>query len=200
MNRQCHTHARSSESGQLSHVAKDYMDAFFCIVEQMMNDMMRAALCGSISHNFIVQMIPHHEAAIGMSENILRYTTCMPVQTFAESVIGEQSESIAQMQSILQECSMQCNSEQDVRRYQCEADQVMNAMFEELSRMCASNRINADYLRAMMIHHRGGIALCECTLRYDLCPQLRTMLPEMIMSQRKDMQQMRRILRCAGCQ
>lgn len=28
----------------------------------------------SISHNFIVQMIPHHKAAIEMSQNLLQYT------------------------------------------------------------------------------------------------------------------------------
>ncbi len=50
--------------------------------------MSNAKLTNSISHNFIVQMIPHHEAAIEMSENILKYTSNDSLQNIASNKIG----------------------------------------------------------------------------------------------------------------
>ena len=50
---------------------KDYLTAFYKILNQMIHGMEQACLTDSISHNFIVQMIPHHKAAIRMSENLL---------------------------------------------------------------------------------------------------------------------------------
>ena len=64
----------------LSNVTKEYLDRFYCILDEMIKGMSCAELTDSISHNFIVQMIPHHKAAIDMSLSILKYTTCIPLQ------------------------------------------------------------------------------------------------------------------------
>lgn len=54
----------------------------------MIQGMTEAELTGSISDNFIVQMIPHHRAAIEMSGNILKYTTSIPLQEIALGIIS----------------------------------------------------------------------------------------------------------------
>lgn len=43
---------------ELSNVAKDYLSRFYDILDEMIAEMSGAELTGSISHNFIVQMIP----------------------------------------------------------------------------------------------------------------------------------------------
>ena len=78
---------------RLSNVAKAYLCRFYEILEQMIEDMTGAELTDSLSHNFIVQMIPHHMAAIEMSENLLQYTTCVPLQNIALNIIVEQTKS-----------------------------------------------------------------------------------------------------------
>lgn len=60
------------KSSRLSNVTKNYLSAFNCILDEMIQRMTEAEQSDSISHNFIVQMIPHHRAAIEMSENILK--------------------------------------------------------------------------------------------------------------------------------
>ena len=54
MDRQC----------RLSHVAKTYLDTFECILSEMIQEMTEVELTDSISDNFIIQMIPHHRAAV----------------------------------------------------------------------------------------------------------------------------------------
>ena len=65
---------------QFSTVTKNYLARFYDILCQMIQGMTNAKLTDSISYNFIVQMIPHHRAAIEMSRNILQYTTFVPLQ------------------------------------------------------------------------------------------------------------------------
>ncbi len=52
---------------RLSNVTENYLSEFYCILDRMIESITEAELTDSISHNFIVQMIPHHRAAIGMS-------------------------------------------------------------------------------------------------------------------------------------
>ncbi|MGN0171153.1 MAG: hypothetical protein ACI39E_00035 [Acutalibacteraceae bacterium] len=69
----------------LSDVTKDYLCSYQDILYTMIGEMTNAPLTDSISHNFIVQMIPHHEAAIDMARSLLRCTTCIPLQTIAKT-------------------------------------------------------------------------------------------------------------------
>lgn len=57
-------------------------------------EMTDAELGDSISNNFIIQMISHHRAAIKMSQNLLPYTTCVPLQEIASNIIESQNKSI----------------------------------------------------------------------------------------------------------
>lgn len=90
---------------------------FYSILDEMIAKMTKAQPTDSLSHTFIVQMIPHHQAAIDMSCNILPYATFLPLQTIARNIITEQTQSIEKMQQILDRCGAFVNSEQDVCLY-----------------------------------------------------------------------------------
>lgn len=79
---------------------KKYLKEYREILSRMIKEMSEAELNDSISHNFIIQMIPHHRAAIEMSENILRYTKNNELIEIAENIISEQTKSIENMQEI----------------------------------------------------------------------------------------------------
>ena len=86
---------RTCQDLRLSDVTKRYLIRFYDILDEMVDNMTCAELNDSVSHNFIVQMISHHQAAIQMSENILQYTTNLPLQTIAQNIIATQTQSIA---------------------------------------------------------------------------------------------------------
>lgn len=114
-----------NETCYLSNVTKEYLNTFYCILEKMIEGMTQAKLCDSISHNFIVQMIPHHKAAIEMSKNILRYTTDIPLQQIATQIIVEQTKSIENMEQILDCCKKCSNSGQDLNLYRRSVNKIM---------------------------------------------------------------------------
>lgn len=181
---------------QLSNVTKNYLSQFECILAKMEQGMTEAVLTDSISHNFIVQMIPHHQAAIDMSESILRYTTNIPLQNIALGIIEEQEKSIRNMESIKCECNMEDNCGEDLREYQYRMDRIIETMFSEMSSACADNNVSADFMREMIPHHMGAIRMSKLTLQYEICPELIPILKAIIRSQERGVMQMRRLLRC----
>ena len=90
-----------NQSCRLSENTKRYLERYYCILDEMIAGMTGAEQTESISYDFIMQMIPHHQAAIEMSKNLLCYTTNLPLQGIAENIIREQTESIGQMQAAL---------------------------------------------------------------------------------------------------
>lgn len=181
---------------KLSNVTKNYLCRFYEILEEMIERMTGADLTDSISHNFIVQMIPHHEAAIQMSHNLLQYTTFVPLQNIASHIILEQTKSIENMQNILHLCSRHTNTSQDLCLYQRCYEQITHTMFRQMQHACSDNDINANFMREMIPHHQGAIYMSENVLRYDICPQLVPILEAIITSQKKGVREMERLLRC----
>lgn len=184
---------------RFSDVTKDYLSAFYEILDEMICKMTGAELSDSISHNFIVQMIPHHEAAIRMSENILRYTTSLPLQDIAAGIITEQTKSIRNMRDILSNCEALENSRQDLCLYQRHTEQIMQTMFSGMKCAQAENRVDCNFMWEMIPHHRGAVEMSKNALRYDICPGLVPILQAIISSQEKGIRQMQRLLRCIGC-
>lgn len=181
---------------QLSNVTKDYLRTFYSILDEMIQKMTEAQLTDSISYNFIVQMIPHHRAAIEMSENILKYTTSLSIQNIASQIITEQTKSIADMEQIMYCCGQLNNSRQDVCLYQRRVNQIMRAMFYGMEHACSDNMINADFLREMLPHHRGAVELSQTTLQYEICEELIPVLNAIITSQCRGILQMQQLLQC----
>lgn len=184
---------------ELSNAAKDYLAQFHCILDEMIQGMTEVELTDSISHNFIVQMIPHHQAAIEMSRNILKYTTNIPLQNIASQIITEQTKSIENMREILCSCGELRNSRRDVLLYQRRVNQIMHTMFIGMEHARATNQINCDFMWEMIPHHKGAVAMSENALQYKICPGLHPILEAIITSQERGIAQMQQLLRRLDC-
>lgn len=185
-----------NQACELSRVTKEYLAVYYEILDEMIRGMTEAELNSSISHNFIVQMIPHHRAAIRMSENILRYTTNVDLQRIALGIVEEQTRSIANMQRILCRCTARINSQEEIGRYQWRVDQILRTMFAAMENARVTNDVTCDFMREMIPHHRGAIQMSEFTLQSGICPELYPILTAIIRSQRQGILQMEQLLAC----
>lgn len=186
MNKQC----------KLSDVTQRYLEQFYMILDGMVQGMTEAELTNSISHNFIVQMIPHHRAAIEMSENLLQYTTNVPLQNIAQNIVEEQTESIEDMCRILDECGCLENTDRALCLYQRKMNQIRQNMVSRMGNSVVTNSVDLDFICEMIPHHEGAIAMSEHTLRFDICPGLNPILEAIITSQERGVQQMKALLKC----
>ncbi len=188
-----------NRSCNFSHVTNDYLAAFDCILSEMTDKMTHADLSDSISHNFITQMIPHHQGAIEMARNILKYTTNIALQNLALQIITAQTKSISDMRGILCRCDAVHNCKEDLCCYQTRTGKIMHTMFHEMKHACSTNCVNCNFIREMIPHHCGAIAMSENTLRYCICPELIPILDSIIRLQRQEVQMMRCILQRMEC-
>lgn len=183
---------------KLTENAKAYLTRFYQILDEMIWEMSSAEGNHSISHNFIIQMIPHHRAAIEMSKNLLWYNPSAPLKKIARGIISEQTKGIADMKAILDRCSECVNSERDLALYQRRIENTMSTMFDQMGIAPDTNNIDVDFMREMIPHHEGAIRMSETALQYDVCPELVPILQGIISSQKKGVQEMETLLRQAG--
>lgn len=179
---------------ELSNVTKAYLDEYQKILNKMMQGMTYVTITCSISDNFIKQMIPHHMAAIKMSENVLKYTTNLDVQRIANEIIKEQTESIENMEAIQKRCCIVQNSEYEVYEYMCAFKEIAEIMFHEMCAAPISNSINVNYIIEMIVHHQGGVRMAQNVLRFCICQELIPILHCLIKMQCKQIEEMQKLL------
>lgn len=69
-------------------------------MDKMHKDMMMKS-SGNIDIDFLKGMIPHHQGAIDMSEELIKKTKDPELKAFAEKIIKDQKAEIKQMQDLL---------------------------------------------------------------------------------------------------
>ena len=69
-------------------------------MDKMHKDMMMKS-SGNIDIDFLKGMIPHHQGAIEMSEELIKKTKDPELKAFSEKIIKDQKAEIKQMQDIL---------------------------------------------------------------------------------------------------
>lgn len=183
----------------LSEDSKTYLCCFYQILDEMIQGMTTAGLNQSISHNFIVQMVPHHRAAIQMSNNILRFTENSAVRRIAQRIIEGQTQGISQMEEALSICNQLTNPQMDLRLYQRRMDLIYREMYAKMGCTPESNALAAIFMREMIPHHQGAIRMAENALKYDICTELVPILRSIITQQRQGVAQMRGLLNRMGC-
>ena len=175
---------------------REYLCRYREILDTMIREMTCAELNGSISHNFIAQMIPHHRAAIQMSESLLKVSDYGPLGRIAENIIQEQTQSIARMEASRRVCGEVQNTEQELCRYARRFHQITQRMFAQMASARADCNVNADFMREMIPHHQGAIRMAKNALQYPICPELVPILEDIITSQEKGVEEMEKLLQC----
>jgi len=183
----------------LGAAAQNYLELFYNILDEMIQGMTQAPLTASLSHNFIVQMIPHHEAAIEMSRNILNYTENETLRDIASHIVSEQTKSIEAMRQALPCCELRVNCPGELCRYQRSMDRIQRVMFSRMQNACATDRLNCDFMWEMIPHHQGAVEMSALTLRCNICPELIPILEAILLSQKRGIRQMQALLRELGC-
>lgn len=180
-------------------MTEDYLSRYQEILDNMICGMTHASLTDSISHNFIVQMIPHHLGAIGMSYNILRFSRWEPVREIAEGIISAQMASIGDMMAVLPCCSGWKNHPAQNRCYNRKQQEISRTMFAEMRQACADENLNADFMREMIPHHQGAVKMSQNAMRFPICRELLGILDEIIRSQCEGIRRMEELLENSDC-
>ena len=184
----------------LSDESKQYLCCYYQILDEMIQGITTAKLTQSISHNFIVQMIPHHQAAVRMCRNILEYSDDRAVRRLAQRIIAQQTQGIQTMEGLLPQCGQLPSPQMDLRLCQRRTELIFREMFSQMRATPEGNRLDAGFMQEMIPHHLGAVRMSQNTLRYEICTGLAPVLRSIIDTQCREVRQMRALLQRMGCQ
>lgn len=176
-----------------------YLCDFKSILVEMIKNMTDIKPTESISGDFIAAKIPHHLAAIEMSENLLKYTINCPLQNIALNIIASQRKSIENMLASESKCRQTLNCQNELSYYRFNNDEILNIMFRRMKTACSDNCIDANFMREMIPHHQGAIQMSENALKFNICPELKPILEAIIASQKRGVKKMKRLLAEISC-
>lgn len=170
-----------------------YLRRFDEILCQMASKMLSPRITNNITQDFIRTMIPHHQAAIYMCENLLNYTDYEPLIQIARGIIVMQTRGINQMEEISRTTSCRCNSNCDVKNYIDEYFRITNEMIYKMRNSLRSKNINLNFVDEMIPHHEGAVQMCNNLLKYCIDSRLSNVAKQIIREQSRGIKQLEQI-------
>ena len=175
--------------------ASNYLKEFEKILNHMTRKMLNFKKKDNITLTFIECMIPHHQAAIYMCENLLKYTKNYPLRQIGQNIIFLQRRGIKQMREIAKTTVGYASSTLEENEYINGYVQIANHMIRRMQNSPRSRNINWDFVNEMIPHHEGAIAMCNHLLQYRIDPRLRKVAYSIIQEQSRGVEELKNIRR-----
>ena len=166
----------------------------------MIQGISAAKLTQSISQNTIIQLLPHHRAAVRLCRNILEASNDGAVRRLAQRVAVRQAQAIEELEAELPNAAQLNSPQMDLRLCQRRMDLIFREMYAQMGAVPESGRLDALCLRQMIPPRQGAILAARNALRYEVSTGLAPILRSVIDTQSREVGQMRTLLNQRGCQ
>lgn len=150
----------------------------FASAEQQMSDKMMASVGSNAGQSWAGKMIAHHQGAIDMSKIVLEQNPTADVAAMARENMDKQAKDIDSIRKLLKSGAPDQKS----------ADLYRPAMMDMQQAMMAASGANASetYLRKMLAHHKGAVAMSDVALHNGVSGALKTQVEKTKMENQKD--------------
>lgn len=81
--------------------SEKYLEEYNKVKDKMFKEMQGVEITNNVDANFLQEMIYHHEGAIGMAKDILKYTKDPELRKLAENIVTTQSKCVEEMTALL---------------------------------------------------------------------------------------------------
>ena len=165
----------------------------------MMSNSSHIFLTKDVGNNFVIYMIPHHEAAVITSIGILKYTQNLKVRNLAEKIIHSQEKEIEIMQKLLETGELRGN---DNSQFLDKMKKIMMKMMKNMKN--SENQIKSpenpteEYLNGMIVHHEGAVEMAKEYLKYGKNSKLLELSQNIILTQQNEIKEMKELLKKAN--
>ena len=184
----------------LSDEAKRYLCCYYQILDEMIQNISAAKLTQSISHNYIVQLVPYHRAAVRLCRNILEASNDGAVRRLAQRISAREAETVEQLEAELTAAGQLTSPQMDRRLCQRRMDLIFREMYAQMGATPEGNQLDVLFLRQMIPQRQGAVRAARNVLRYEVSTGLAPILRSTIDTQSREVGQMRAMLNQRGCQ
>ncbi|WP_195263923.1 MULTISPECIES: DUF305 domain-containing protein [unclassified Clostridium] len=81
--------------------SEKYLEEYNKVKDKMFKEMQDVEITNDINANFLQEMIYHHEGAIGIAKDVLKYTKDPELRKLAENIVTTQSKGVEEMTALL---------------------------------------------------------------------------------------------------
>ncbi|WP_042273905.1 DUF305 domain-containing protein [[Clostridium] dakarense] len=175
---------------------RDYIKVYNDTINKMNKGMSGIVTTGDINLDYLYGMIIHHQGAIEMSENLLKYEgQNSQVKQLAENIINAQIDSIIKMNAMIDDLSKSpVIDETKEESYLKEYNKALKNMMDRFSKLELSENIDRNFLQGMIIHHQGAIDIVNAVLKYSDNDDIKAMAKEEAKSQEPQIDEMKKII------
>lgn len=159
----------------------------FAEAETRMNEAMMAAVGIDVSDTWVRKMIAHHRGAVEMSNLVLAQNPSAEVAKMAREIVAKQTAEIADLEKLVAKGKPDPASAEPFR---ASATTMHSAM------MAATGAdVSETYLRKMIEHHKGAVAMSEVALAQGVTGAVRASAQKVRDDQRKEIAMTEAMLR-----
>jgi uncharacterized protein (DUF305 family) len=144
---------------------------------------------------FIDSMVPHHQGALVMAQEVLQKSKRPELISFAKGVITEQKKEIAQMQKWRKQWYPKASATPMMWHSAMNHEMPMTAehkqsMMMSMSLGKADAQFDRRFLEAMIPHHQGAVTMAKDSLQKSTHPELKKLSQSIIASQQSEIDRM----------
>jgi uncharacterized protein (DUF305 family) len=138
---------------------------------------------------FVAQMIAHHRSAVQMATIAQRRASGAFVKQLADDIVRTQTAEISTMRAADRRLR-----DAGVKKGSPGVPEHMMGMNADSASLNTARPFDAAFMRMMIPHHEGAVAMASAELRNGKSPRLRTLAHDIIAAQRREIGQMRKQL------
>lgn len=138
---------------------------------------------------FAAEMIPHHESAIEMAKIAQKRAQSTFVKQLASDIITTQTQEIAILRREDEELK-----KAGVKVGSLGVPEHMMGMEGDVAMLKTAKPFDAAFLKMMITHHEGAIAMAKAELKKGQDPELKALAQNIIKTQQREIAQMRKQL------
>lgn len=163
---------------------------FLAIMDTMMVRTESAQLSGVAETDFLIQMIPHHEAAVAMAEYEISHGRNFDMLQLAKSIAAEQTSQVLLMKLLLQRnYKIQTKPHSGYHELVLQAMNSMMAAMPE-NDLLNSNTVDKVFALVMLPHHRAAIDMAKAVMKFSGDKQINAFAKDIISSEEIEIEQM----------
>lgn len=158
----------------------------------MMEDMKNIKPTGDVSLDFLYGMIPHHKAAIEMSNSLLKYGgQNEEIKKIAKNIITNQNKEIEQMKDMIK--SIESNPQIDEKKEQDYLKKYNEMLTDNMNEKDKSkiNSVDKAFAIGMIKHHEMAITMAQDILKYTNNQDVINLANNIIKSQNSEIVKMK---------
>lgn len=161
-------------------------DQAYTHINHTMHEAMSIDFTGDPDIDFLKGMIPHHQGAVDMAKVQLEYGQDGTLKRFTQRVIREQAREIRFMKINLETLQLERGAQPYADPQAIKAYEIVNENMHREMNMALSGQADKDFVKGMIPHHEGAVAMAKVVLEYGTDPNARRLAYDIINAQESE--------------